>query len=163
MDEAGIQITFLGVKELRVETFWPIVSDAEFTPEQGVMQQAIGQFDPKTRKIQIKIRFFTGSPKTPSPEEVSRMQAEKKQPFYLSAEIVGEFHLDPDTVPESDIPKWAQSSAAPILVPFLREQVYSLSLRIGVQPIFLPLVISNPYIRMEAPKEQEADMEPVSP
>lgn len=152
MDESPVQLTFLGVKELHVETFWPVSLTSNYTPEDGVIQHAIGAFDTEKRTVQVKLRFISGK-RPNSPEEVKQLQDQNRQPFLLRAEVVGEFTVAPNSIPEAEVPQWAQKSVAPILMPFLREQVYALSLRVGVQPILIPLVLASPYVNVGSGKE----------
>lgn len=64
----------------------------------------------------------------------------EQHPFSMRVELVGEFQVNNETFPVEKIPHWAKHNAPILLIPYLREQVYSLSLRCGLNPVLLPLV-----------------------
>jgi preprotein translocase subunit SecB len=59
--------------------------------------------------------------------------------FFLRVELVGEFKVE-ENFPMEHIDSWARDNAPFILMPYLREHVYSLTLRCGLKPIVLPLL-----------------------
>jgi len=65
---------------------------------------------------------------------------EGDNPFTLRVELIGEFQVNEESFPVDKITHWAKHNAPILLVPYLREQVYSLSVRSGLVPILLPLV-----------------------
>lgn len=61
-----------------------------------------------------------------------------KAPFRLIVELVGVFTIG-DEFPEDKIDHFAKYNAPIILMPYIRENVYSLAIRAGID-IYLPLV-----------------------
>jgi preprotein translocase subunit SecB len=62
-------------------------------------------------------------------------------------EILGRFSIDTKAFPVEHVPEWARTNAPIMLFPYLREHVYSLTLRAGFKPAVLPL-ITVPTIRV---------------
>lgn len=61
--------------------------------------------------------------------------------FILTVEIIGIFSIEKATFSIDMVPAWQEKNAPYILMPFLREQVYSLSLRTGIPQIIIPMAI----------------------
>lgn len=64
---------------------------------------------------------------------------EKKAEIDMHVEIMGIFIVSPE-FPLEHINDWAQKNAPYLLYPFLREQVYGLTVRAGIPPVILPLI-----------------------
>lgn len=64
--------------------------------------------------------------------------------FEIDIELSGQFHADYEEFDFDDLPRWSEVNAPLLLWPYVREQVYGLSLRAGVKGMVLPLVISQP-------------------
>lgn len=62
------------------------------------------------------------------------------KPYDMRASIAGHFKVDEDNFPSDKIYAFAESNAPIILIPYLREQAYSLTVRAGVDPLIFPLV-----------------------
>ena len=60
--------------------------------------------------------------------------------FSVNVEVSGVFEVDTDHFDIAFINEWAQKNAPYILHPYLREQLYSLTMHAGVEPLLLPLV-----------------------
>jgi hypothetical protein len=62
--------------------------------------------------------------------------------------VVGEFHVPDETklqFPLEKLPIWAGRNGAAVLLPFLREQVYSLTRNTGFGPVLIPLLEVVPF------------------
>jgi preprotein translocase subunit SecB len=59
--------------------------------------------------------------------------------FKMVVEISGHFEVDNQNFDIAKIPHWVNNNAPFILQPYLRENVYSLCIRVGIEPIILPL------------------------
>ncbi len=64
-------------------------------------------------------------------------------PFNLSIEICGIFKIDTQRFNKENISHWAKNGAHYILLPYLREYLYSLTQRAGYEPVILPLIEVN--------------------
>jgi preprotein translocase subunit SecB len=61
--------------------------------------------------------------------------------FLLNVEIIGIFAIDKPNFSAETVPLWQEKNAPFILMPFLREQVYGLSIRAGLPPIIIPMAV----------------------
>jgi preprotein translocase subunit SecB len=68
------------------------------------------------------------------------MEEETDSPLSLRVELSGLFRVDSSRFPIEEINGWARSNAPLVLLPYLREHVFSLTSRSGFQPMLLPLV-----------------------
>lgn len=60
-------------------------------------------------------------------------------PFELKVELLGIFEVNLEKFSIEHIESWAKGNAPLILYPYIREQVYSLAIRAGIDGILLPL------------------------
>lgn len=88
-------------------------------------------FDEENRKIAVMVKVEIGT--------ADEKEENEDSPFSLRVEIVGEFKVT-EKFPIEHIDNWARRNAPFILMPFLREHVYALTLRSGFKPINLPLL-----------------------
>lgn len=86
-------------------------------------------FDDETSEVSVKVELVI----EPGEEKLDR-------PFSMRIVVVGHFKVDTEKFPVNFIPDWCQNNAPIILLPFIREHAYSLSVRAGFNPIILPLV-----------------------
>lgn len=61
--------------------------------------------------------------------------------FNIIVEIIGIFRIDKENFPIEEITNWQEKNAPFILLPYLREQIYSLSIHAGIEPIILPMYV----------------------
>ena len=151
MIEHAIQLRFVAVKELHLETFWPIPNREGYEPAQGVLQFSSSPFNAETETLQVRLKFISGRDFKPSDVELDEMKAANEQPFHLRAEVVGEFHVDVTQFSPEKLPKWAKGNAPLVLLPFLRELVFTLSSRSGSEPLILPMMLV-PTLVKESPE-----------
>lgn len=145
-DLHAIQLTNIIVRQLHI-TVHP--NSASTAPEDMKMklnlQRRHSEYNAKDHQITVSVRLQIGERaeegKTPS------------TPLILIVELTGEFVVDESRFPVDRLSDWANVNAPFILMPFLREQVYSLSQRCGFNPIVLPLT-EVPTIKIEKPQEQ---------
>lgn len=64
----------------------------------------------------------------------------KTQKYFAKIKLVGNFHVDTTAFSETHVSMWAQQNAPVILLPFVREHLYSITLRAGFKPFILPLI-----------------------
>lgn len=79
----------------------------------------------------------------------AEMGDEEDSLFEMSVELLGIFDVDESQFPLIHIDDWAERNAPLILYPYLREQVYNLTSRIGIDGMLLPL-FAIPTFRITA-------------
>lgn len=60
--------------------------------------------------------------------------------YYLRIEVRGRFSVTTSKYSAEQIQRWAERQAPVVLMPFLREQVYSFTIRTGFKPVLVPMV-----------------------
>jgi preprotein translocase subunit SecB len=142
VSEHAIQLEFIGVKEVIFRASRPPIS----IPRESINgpQYNLGRadYDAEQKRIQVfsKVEFATSDPKE----------------FTFSVELVGQFVINEESFPSNLVEDWADRAAMYIILPYLREHVYSLSLRIGVNPpLMLPLLQLPKYTITAAQSEPQ--------
>lgn len=77
---------------------------------------------------------------------------ERTPPLEIRVELMGVFKVDQEKFPIEHIDEWAEKNAPFILLPYLREHVYSLTLRAGIKNLIIPM-FNLPLFKLEN-KEQ---------
>ncbi|KAB8063210.1 MULTISPECIES: protein-export chaperone SecB [Janthinobacterium] len=130
----AIQIIELRVAELSIKVNLEAPRDSElpeFTIETGR-----SNYDPETQQIQVRMRIVAGE----GEDDV----------LSLKVELHGRFKVDETRFPIDQISHWADHNAPIVLYPYIREQVYSLTSKVGLPEGLLPL-IEIPTFKVEAP------------
>lgn len=70
-----------------------------------------------------------------------KIDEEDGAPFTLKVELLGIFEVDVEKFSIDDLESWARKNAPLILYPYIREHVYSLTIRSGIEGILLPLFV----------------------
>lgn len=86
------------------------------------------EFDPVTNVVTVGVIG-----------EVGGIAEEVEIPFYIKANLLGQFIVDISKFPMDKIDDWAKKNAPLILFPFLREHIYGLASRAGIKEVVLPL------------------------
>ncbi|MGP3790277.1 protein-export chaperone SecB [Pseudomonas sp. B392_1p] len=86
-------------------------------------------FDEESSEVSVKVELSI----KPATEEVDR-------PFSMIVAVSGHFRIDTSKFPAEHIENWCFKNAPVILLPFIRDHAYSLSMRAGFNPVLLPLV-----------------------
>jgi preprotein translocase subunit SecB len=119
-----IQFIDIEVRELSIKrTRPPLPMDPA---PQIIVQSGKGQFDAADKVIRVGIRAIAPAP-------------DQSLSFSLCVELVGVFAVDTANFDISNLDPWCEQNAPYILNPYLREQVYSLTLRAG-SAILLPML-----------------------
>jgi preprotein translocase subunit SecB len=128
-----VQIVYLGVKELSLithelpELSKKIILEDKMKPRYSVSR---GEYDTENHNINVFIDCEIGS-------------ADQKDgtPLYIRV-IIGVLFLiiDPVKFTSTDVINFANNYSKFMIYPFIREHVYSLSVRAGFQPIILPSI-----------------------
>lgn len=76
--------------------------------------------------------------------------------FELDVELSGQFNVDYTQFKFEDLHEWSRINAPYLLLPYVREQLYGLALRAGIDNLILPLFI-QPRIpgRVKPPEKQQ--------
>lgn len=120
-----IQTNSISVKELYIKANeFPDPSKA-IEKSAGSISVGHSEYDEKNKTIRVAIKL--------------EVEKEKKAPFTLRIELIGEFFVNEQEFPIKYIYDWAGRNAPLILMPYLREHAYALTLRAGFQPIILAL------------------------
>jgi Preprotein translocase subunit SecB. len=135
IQEHGIQLNFLAVKELHFDsTRVPsTIADSEYGEPSFSTGRA--NYDEKTKTIQVSAKFeMKGTDNV----------------LTLRVEMIAQFRVDEAEFPKEKVNLWADKAAFYVLFPFLREQVYSLAIRVGLKPLTIPMM-TVPTFKVEMP------------
>lgn len=132
----AIQLKSVAVSELHLEAHQR--PDPEAGPPLEDMPLMVGHsdYDRENKAISVAVKVEFG----PTYDKNIENEDEDKYPYSLKVEIVGDFEIDEDSFNIEYIDDWAARNAPMILQPYLREHVYSLTLRCGFEPFILPLL-----------------------
>lgn len=89
-------------------------------------------FDEESSLIAVKVELSI-EPESLEPEKLDK-------PFSLKVSVAGEFKVDTEKFPMQHLEDWSVKNAPIILLPYIREHAFSLSVRSGFNPVVLPLV-----------------------
>ena len=142
MEKHSIQLLDIGVKELRILTESPPEHGEEIDASLFSLGVGYTDLDEETNIINVGLKFQNQKDE----ESVSKIQDSNLSE--LVVEVVGIFQVDTKEFPPDKIEHWAQNNAPYILIPYLREYVYSLTQRCGFKPLVLPL-FKVPTLRVE--------------
>lgn len=137
----AIQLVAFKVLELYIKVNQPLESaDLKLDEEDFSIHTGHSKYNEENHTIAVKMEIEIG-------EEESQ-----KSPLTLRVNIGGVFEVDETKFPIIHIEDWAKRNAPIILYPYLREQVFALTVRCGYPGLILPLV-TVPTIRLEEPKK----------
>ncbi|MFZ1730433.1 MAG: protein-export chaperone SecB [Bacteroidota bacterium] len=130
-DERKHPIQLVNVTLRRLEYLTSLTPEAiqEEPPPPLALATAHSPYNAETKSIQVGLRF--------GPDEQADL---KLLSFIVRVEIIGFFEVDTDMFPQEKVEHWAKENAPMLLLPYLREQVFSLSIRADIPPIILPLM-----------------------
>ena len=151
-----IQLQFVAVRELFIQTFYPPVPGENYVPEAGQLTTSVAQFDAERKVIQISLQFKIGLDHEPSEEEISEIKSKSAQPFRIRVHLVAQFSIDTNNFPESKIQQWGKANAPALMFPFLREHVFGLTSRCSYTPLILPMIVLPPTRNDPAPQPELA-------
>ncbi len=136
-----IQLSYVGVKEITFRS--PRLPSALNADAIEGPTFAVGRsdYDPEAKTIQVINRIEMSLPGT--------------ETFVFRVELVSEFKVDDTVFPAEKVNDWADRAAFYVVFPYLREEVYALSVRVGMKPIILPL-LQLPTYRLEKVEQERA-------
>jgi len=139
MERHAVQLVNITVDELHIKVLDRQPLDDENTNREFSL--TVGRSDYDTEQKMISVRLVM---------EIMPEEGKEDRPFEMRIAIAGHFEVDEDNFPIGEINKFAERNAPIILVPYIREQAYSLTLRAGIEPLLFPL-ITVPVFKIEKP------------
>lgn len=85
-----------------------------------------------------------------------KLDGETEPLFELAVELSGQFHVDYDQFKYEDLQEWSRVNAPFLLIPYVREHVYGMALRAGIDNLILPLLIQPRIPGRVKPTEKES-------
>lgn len=132
MNKFPIQLVNIGVGEIHcTSSGFPLSSVCPI--ESYNLSIGHSDYEPASGKIQITVNF----------ESIDDASKETiNTDFKLVVRIHGEFEAidDKDTFDTEKMGKWASTNGIAILLPFLRDIIYTLTSKSGYKPFILPLM-----------------------
>jgi preprotein translocase subunit SecB len=131
-------------------------SDPTITPATKFgLTVAVSPFAEADRSLQVSLTFQCSSE---PPNSVY------PHPYSLAMTLHGEFGVELERLKfDADgIRKWGEKNGALVLLPFLREAVYSFTQKTGFRPLLIPLIETAAFSVMPPPPRPGADMATLS-
>jgi preprotein translocase subunit SecB len=129
MDRHPIQLVNITVDELYIKSLDRESFVNKDYPREFSLTVSRSEYDSQNKTISVKLDMNL----SPSEDGLDR-------PFEMRISIAGHFEVDEEAFDVSDVDKFAERNAPVILIPYIREQAYSLSMRAGVEGVIFPLV-----------------------
>lgn len=130
MEKHPVQLVDIEVEQLNITSLDRQGFEGKEYAKDFTYSVAHTDYDEETKTISVKVEMDV-SPE--NPEEIDR-------PFSLHISLIGHFRVDPEKFPMDKINHWAANNAPVIILPYIREHAYSLSMRAGFEPIIFPLI-----------------------
>lgn len=136
-----IQLTSLQVLKLSIEVHdvKSALSD-NYNPGHYTMESGNSRLDPETNTIHVSMRVRAGRFACDDDMPDDEQELNKKQPVSILVEVGAIFKVDTSKFSIENIDSWASRNAPLTIYPYVREQVYGLSSRVGIKPLLLPLL-----------------------
>lgn len=126
-----IQLLNVSVEELHLKIIDRELLSGDYPREFGL---TVGRSDYNSEDKTIAVRMLMEI------EPVFDENGNSDRPFEMKICICGYFDVDDTAFPVDKVHDWAEKNAPVILIPYMRENAYSLSLRCGIEPVIFPLV-----------------------
>lgn len=130
MDRHPIQLVSLDVEELYLRVLDRYkFTDKEYSQEFSL---SVGRsdYDAERKEIFVKLTL----------EFIPEVGKELDRPYEMRVQVAGQFQVDDQLFPIEQINNWAQYNAPMILIPYIREHSYSLSIRAGFEGLIVPMI-----------------------
>lgn len=137
MERHAIQLVNVTVDELHIKTLDRQNLDNEDFSREFSLTVGRSDYDPEQKTISVRLIM-----------EMMPEEGANDRPFEMRIAVAGHFEVDEERFPVAEIYKFAEINAPIILVPYIREQAYSLTIRAGVEPLIFPL-ITVPVFKLE--------------
>lgn len=144
----AVQLRSLQVLKLSIEVHdVRTAHSAGYQAGSYAMEAGHSAFDEATSTIHVSMRVRAGRFAIDDDNSEAENEEYKRQPVSILVEVGGVFSVDTDEFSVEHIPNWSEFNAPLIIYPYVREQVYGLSTRVGIKPLLLPL-LEVPSIRI---------------
>lgn len=135
------QLKTLQVLKLGIEVHKPeLALHEDFELGEFSIENGRSEFDPESSTINVRMRIRAGRYAIDEDAPSAKDEEFREQPVSFVVEVGGIFNVDISTFPQDKVHHWAETNAPLILYPYVREQVYGLSSRVGIKQIILPLL-----------------------
>lgn len=138
----GIQLESLNIVELSIKLNEPPDVELEISDDAVAVSFGHSKYNEEDHSIQVGVKLGVGS------------GDKEKVPFSMRIELFGVFRVDEDKFDKKYVTDWARKNAPYTLMPYLREQAYALSTRVGLPPLILPLAEIPPYTMKQDVSDQ---------
>lgn len=149
MKKHPAQLISIEVKELSLKSLHQDFADKEVNLDgRGKIHAGNSSYDAEKQQIAAGLLFVVD----PSQEDAE----DRKAPYEIRIDIRGLFKIDEAAFDHDAerINEWASQNAFYILLPYLREQLYSLTQKAGFRPAILPLA-EVPTFELQAQKTKD--------
>lgn len=135
------QLKALQILKLAIEVHDPETASSDsYSFSEYAFETGRSDFNKVDSTVHVMIRVRAGKYAVDDSNESEENVKFSSQPISVTAEIGGIFNIDTEIFPEDKIHNWAETNAPLILYPYIREQIYGLSTRVGIKPVLLPLL-----------------------
>jgi preprotein translocase subunit SecB len=130
MDKHAIQLVDLTVDEISFKRL--LWGDDKDYPHDFSLTVSRSDYDPEEKTISVRLEMAV----SPNHDD----DGNPDRPFEMRIMIAGHFEVDDAAFPIDKVHHWAENNAPVILIPYMREHAFSVSLRGGVTPVLFPLI-----------------------
>ena len=130
MDQHPIQLVSLNIEELYLKVLDQYkFKDKEYAQDFSLTVSR-SEYNSQEKHIFVKLTL----------EFVPEIEKELDRPYEMRVQVAGQFEVDEEKFPVDKVHHWAEFNAPMILIPFIREHCYSLSVRAGFDALIVPLI-----------------------
>ncbi|URG53045.1 protein-export chaperone SecB [Pectobacterium quasiaquaticum] len=135
------QMKSLQILKLSIEVHDPVAAHSDdYSFGEYALETGHSAFNEEDSTIQVMMRVRSGKFAVDDSNDLETNAEFSSQPISILAEVGSIFFVNTDSFPKDKISNWAEANAPLILYPYVREQVYGLSTRVGIKPVLLPLL-----------------------
>lgn len=135
------QLKALQVLKLGIEVHNPkVVLRDDFELGEFSIENGRSDFDEDASTINVRMRIRAGRFAAEGESDPERKALFEADAISLVVEVAGVFSVDVTQFPAEYIHDWAEKNAPLVIYPYVREQVYGLSSRVGIKAVLLPLL-----------------------
>lgn len=133
LEQHPVNLIAVHLIELFIRAYHPPNPALEINEQTVSIGVGIGDYDEEDNVIGVAIKLES----TMKDEEG---EIDDETPYSLKIILEGVFRVTDDSVSIEQIQRWAENAAPYVLFPYLREQAYALTSRMGFKPLILPLI-----------------------
>lgn len=129
MERHPIQLVNITVDELYLKALDRKGMTGDQVPRDFTLTVSRSEYDSDSKIISVKMQM-----------EMMPEEGGNPRPFEMRIAIAGHFQVDEERFPIGEINHFAEKNAPILLIPYMREQSYALTMRAGVEAMIFPLV-----------------------